>query len=172
MDHYDETTRTHNGITITVRWYYDTDMGAPWKEHDGHGDVSEWTERDKAPGELVLKSDRYRKLYYDFAGAVRKAREEGWDAEPFNKGQETKGEQAEKAARADFEYLRAWCNDEWHWCGYTVKIDGYDYDESLWGIESTEQDQVEEGAFADAIKWLENEQREEVDAACRDVVTV
>lgn len=172
MNAYDSTTRTHKGHTITVSWHYDQDCGEPWKEHDGHGEVSEWTTRDKQPGELVLCSDGRSKRFYNFAAAVRTAKRDGWDAKPYNTGHETKGQQAAKAVMADYEYLRAWYNDEWHWSGYTVEIEGFDYSESLWGIDSPSQKQFEEEAFADAIEWLENELTEREDAECRDVATV
>lgn len=60
----------------------DEDHGAPWDECDGHGDVSDWTRRDKAPGEFVLSRGRDVKRFYDFAGACRKARAEAWGSLP------------------------------------------------------------------------------------------
>ena len=58
---------------------------APWDEYDGNGIISEWTHRDKAPGERVLVSDRYggAKRYYDIEGTMKRALEEGWDAPPY-----------------------------------------------------------------------------------------
>lgn len=55
---------------------------SPWDSCDGHGDVSDWTRRDKAPGELVLNDDRGAKRFYDFAGACRIARRDGWGSLP------------------------------------------------------------------------------------------
>lgn len=66
---------------------------------DGHGPVTAWTTRSKHPGELVINKDRGRARYYDFAEACRIARRDGWDAEPYNAGTETKRQQAAKAAR-------------------------------------------------------------------------
>lgn len=46
---------------------------------------------------------------------------------------------AAKAARADYEYLRGWCNDEWSYCGIIVTAYRDDIElgsASLWGIES------------------------------------
>ena len=43
----------------------------PWDYEDGHGPVSDWTRRDKRPGERVLCSDRSSKRFYDFAQAVK-----------------------------------------------------------------------------------------------------
>ena len=57
--------RTFKIIIERDEWY-----GAPWEECDGHGPVSEWTTRDKAPGERVLYADRRSKQFYDFATAV------------------------------------------------------------------------------------------------------
>jgi hypothetical protein len=38
-----------NGLTFRVTVERDEDMGEPWKEHDGHGVVSNWTTRSKSP---------------------------------------------------------------------------------------------------------------------------
>jgi len=129
------------GRKFRVRMPYDDDATAPWKREDGHGVVSEWTSRAKRPGEMVLCSDRRRvKRYYDFAAAVKTARKDGWDAEPYSDA-ETAGQRAHKAAMADFRYLRGWANDEWHYVGVIVEllddegdtIEGEDA--SLWGVE-------------------------------------
>ncbi len=56
----------------------DTDHGAPWDEEDGHGPVSDWTRRDKMPGEMVLAEDHGWRRFYDFAEACRIARRDGW----------------------------------------------------------------------------------------------
>jgi hypothetical protein len=75
-----DSTLTHRGRAFTVTVDRDDDMGAPWEEHDGHGPVSDWTTRDKRPGEMILNTEgrgRSRR-YYDFAAACRQARAEGW----------------------------------------------------------------------------------------------
>lgn len=165
-----KTTLEHNGYTITIEWLRDDDTRAPWEEHDGHGPVSEWTSRDKNPSERVLCSDRNSYRYYDYAEAIKIAKRDGWDAKPYKTG--TKGQQAARAVEADFEYLRRWCNDDWFWCGYTVEVDGTNYHESLWGIDSDSQAEFESEALEAAKSWLDNELAESHDAACRDVVTV
>jgi hypothetical protein len=73
-------TITFQGSTYRFRVNvpFDEVMGAPWKEHDGHGPVSEWTTRDKRPGELVLSTDGTHKRYYDAAEANRVAKRDGW----------------------------------------------------------------------------------------------
>lgn len=67
-----------NGRTYRVTIEHDGDMGAPWEEHDGHGVVSEWTRRDKAPGEVVIASDRGSHRFYDVAETTRIAKRDGW----------------------------------------------------------------------------------------------
>ncbi len=132
-----------HGLEARVELPYDQDMGPPWKEHDGHGVVTEWTTREKRPGERVLCRDFNRRRYYDFAGAVEKARREEWgDRTVLAKelGREpTAGELAVWAVEADFERLEDWCDDGWHWIGVVVKIRDADerevYKDSLWGIE-------------------------------------
>lgn len=142
----------HNGRTYSVTIEPDYYSGAPWDEECGHGPVSDWTTRAKEPGELVLAQDRGSFRYYDFAEACRIAMRDGWDAEPYNRGQETKGQQAAKAARADFERLRQWCNDQWHYVGVVVTAKceccGHFSGESasLWGIESDAGDYLEDVA--------------------------
>ena len=137
-DAYKTETLTQHGKTYRVQWFYDYDMGAPWEEHDGHGIVSDWTRRDKHPGELVLNEDRGSRRFYDFAATVKKARAEGWNTAPYD--WKTKGEQAAAAALTDFENLRRWCANDWHWCGIVVSLlddEGEEtgIDASLWGIE-------------------------------------
>ena len=140
----------HKGLSFQVEFCYDESMGEPWKEHDGHGVVSNWTTRDKSPGERVLNSDRGNKRYYDFAESVKIALKDGWDCskrreladvDPSRKW--TKKEIAAMAVEDDFEHLRAWCNDEWHWAGVVVTLLDADGEltkerESLWGTESSE----------------------------------
>lgn len=127
-------------FTATATLYHDSGHGTPWEEGGDHGAVSEWTTRDKRPGERVLCRDGHHRRYYDFAGAVRTARADGWDAPPYGEG--TPGQRAARAAEADFKRLKAWVNDEWIYLGVavTVEVDGValvgKYDHSLWGIES------------------------------------
>jgi len=128
-------------LTFAVRFEYDHDQGAPWENSDGHGPVSGWESRDKRPGEMILNTDRGSKRFYDFAEACLIARRDGWDAAPYNDGTETKRQQAAKAALSDFEYLRAWCNDEWRYVGAIVTLlddDGNEttVSDSLWGLET------------------------------------
>lgn len=71
-----------DGFTLTATTSHDSHTGAPWDEEEGHGAVSDWTHRDKAPGELILSNDGSSKRYYDFAAACRTARADGWGPHP------------------------------------------------------------------------------------------
>lgn len=139
-DTYRTETQEHAGNTYRIEWMYDQDMGAPWDEHDGHGTVSDWTTRDKRPGELVLNQDRSLKRFYDFQGAVAQAKAEGWNTAPYI--WPSKGAQAVAAVLADFNHLKDWCDNRWHWCGIRVTLldeggEDTDKDASLWGIEES-----------------------------------
>lgn len=135
---------------ITISIHHDEGMGEPWKEHDGHGVVSEWVRRDKKPGELVLNESRGSFRYYDFAETLKIARRDGWGCGVHPGGEtckcgvqhRTERECIACAVRQDFEHLRAWCNDEWHWQGYTTKIEtpgGVVIEgDSCWGFDDEE----------------------------------
>lgn len=135
---YAPETIEHNGWTIRIEVPYDEHMGPPWEEHDGHGIVSEWTRRAKAPGEMVLAEDHGSYRYYDFAESVKLARKDGWGPSDKDSGK-TPGERAHLAALEDYRRLKAWCNDQWTWVGVVVTAtapDGAQSQDSLWGIES------------------------------------
>lgn len=166
---YDNEQFQVDGFTFRVNFENDVDYGSPWENDDGHGPVSEWTRRDKRPGELVLCSDRGSKRFYDYQAAVKTARVDGWDCPPYKQG--TKGERAARAARADYDRLRAWYNDQWQYIGVVVHLlddDGEEVDSaSLWGIESDAGEYLEEVArdlAADMIA-IAKAQHEQVDAA-------
>lgn len=136
-----ETIDLPGGYTASIALIVDSDMRAPWLEHDGHGPVREDLKENKKPGERVLGPTGTRDIWYlyDFAGAVRIARRDGWDAPPYGG---KAGEKASRAAEADYKNLTGWCNDEWHWIGVSVSLYAPGdsrtpaQSESLWGIES------------------------------------
>ena len=160
---WDGDTFEYKGRGYRVKFEYDDSHGAPWKECDGHGVVSEWTTRDKAPGERKLVSDRSSKRYYDIAETMKIAKRDGWGlgndelaklAQALGR-MPTKKEIVSKAVDNDFEYLRAWCNDEWHYCGVIVTHEETQDSESLWGIEDNDYDCLAEVAheLADEIAY-------------------
>ena len=134
----DRFTFTHNGRSFTAELHYDSDRGAPWEEEDNHGPVSDWELRNKRPGEVIIAESGSFKRFYDFAEACRIARKDGWDVQPYRTG--TARQIAARAALADMERMKAWCNNEWYYMGVIVREKGAcrccGESESLWGLES------------------------------------
>lgn len=152
---------TVDGVEYHVRYVRDDDGDPPWDREDGHGPVSKWLRRDKAPGERVLHEDRGSKRFYDFAEATRIAKRDGWGVSDPKPG-ETKAAQRARAVQADFERLRAWCRDEWHYMGVIVtpfcphcgeRMDSKAA--SLWGIESDSGDAYLAEVIADLVDQVE-----------------
>jgi hypothetical protein len=149
-----------NGRTYRIDVEPDQDMRAPWEEHDGHGIVSDWVTRDKHAGEWLLHSDRHSKRFYDFEATMKLAKADCWGlgderlaALTAKLGRApTKGEITAEAVRHDYEYLRGWCNDEWHWVGVCVTDITDDihaetsYAYALWGIGSEDDEYIKETA--------------------------
>lgn len=146
---YDGQEFSHNGHRFKVTFPYDDDAGMPWKNQDLIGSVSDWTRSAKQPGEMVLCSDRGKSRKYDFQAAMQAYRRVLRDY-PDDSGL-TVGQRAYAAVIAEFEYLRRWCNDQWHYVGCAVELLDDDGDsmgetESLWGIESDSGNYLEEVA--------------------------
>lgn len=153
----------HKGLKFRYEAFPDDCYGPPWKEEDGHGPVSDWERRKKLPYEWILREDRGSYLYYDSKEALETALKEGWG--PKDPAL-TPRQNAAKAVRADFEYLRGWCNDDWRYVGVRVillDVDGEDTEEysTLGGVHS---DYVE-----DYLKELAEEVQERV--GDKDVLT-
>jgi hypothetical protein len=109
------------GYSVRVKVEYDEHADAPWDMSDGCGPVSDWRSKaSKAPGERVLAEDHGRARFYDFAAAVKLARKDGWGAEG-DAGMKP-GEKAAHAAEKDFEFLRGWCTDQWHYVVVGVEV--------------------------------------------------
>ena len=159
---FDRDTFERQGMTFRVQFEPDYNRAAPWEEEDGHGPVSDWRRADyysrprKRAGERVLISDHGAARFYDFQEACKIALRDGWGVPLYKTG--TKRQQAAWAVEADFQRLRAWCNDEWSYVGVVVELlddegDPLGETESLWGIESDAYAYLEEvaGELADAI---------------------
>jgi hypothetical protein len=73
-------------------------------------------------------------------GAIKIAKAEGWNYDSVLPT-DTKGQKAVKAAQSDFNYLKAWCQNDWWYCCLHVTLldpDGEeleDYDDYLGGVE-------------------------------------
>lgn len=174
-------------VTLPDGWYvefeseYDQDHGEPWKECDGHGPVTYWVHRDKHAGERVLCSDRSTKRYYDFAEAMKIAKRDGWGLNDDELAKltkrlghtPTKGQITEAAVEHDFQYLKDWCEDRWHYIGVIVTLFNEDDEEqderSLWGVEdSGDYYQTVASELADELIALhELDIREDADFASR-----
>jgi hypothetical protein len=123
-------------------------MGAPWVEDEGHGIVSDWVTRDKHPGEWILSEDSASKQFYDYAKTMKKARKEGWGLSQDRISALTaklgrtpsKGEIVADSVRSDFEYLKSWCDNDWHWTVLTVTGPDGEYD-CLGGLTDKEEDE-------------------------------
>lgn len=142
----------------TFKYHADPDefMSAPWDEHDGHGVISEWTTREKSPGERILCEDHRSKRYYDVQATMVRARTDGWgcphtEAHEVNgvrfvfPGHTTPGKVASCAVEEDYRRMRGWCAGDWCWVSVRVELVEYDDDDdevttdegdSLSGIES------------------------------------
>lgn len=140
-----------NGITYRVNLLED-DHGAPWEECDGHGEVSDWSHRDKRPGELILNSDHGSKRFYDFEASMKKAKKDGWGMANPPEGA-TPGKILELAVMRDYNHLKAWCDNEWHYVTvqvYPLTEDGDELvskSEYLGGVEDSEDAYIKEVAL-------------------------
>lgn len=145
---------THEGRTFSVDVTQDDCGETPWSWCDGNGPVSGWTTRDKHPGERVLCSDHGSKRYYDFAAAMKEARRDAWDAEPYGKG--TKGEQALRAVNANFKYLKDWCEDRWFYASLHVVLLDDEGEDTEYGehLGMVECDNSFDGYWMDAAREI------------------
>lgn len=161
MHAYQTKTLVHAGREFLVSFYADDDSDAPWDRSEGHGPVSEWTTRDKRPGERVLCADRRSRRFYDWQAACKTARAEGWNAAPYDAPN-----RIARAVSADFDFLKSWCDDEWHYCGVAVQACDADgdpvgdaFEHALWGLESNAGSYLDEVARDLADDLLRDEQR-------------
>ncbi len=130
---------TVDNMNFAVYFELDDDPTPPWKRCDAHGPVSGYTNSNKAPGEMILYDNKGYRLYYNYQEACRIALKDEWNYEGSTG---TKLEIASKSAMRDYEYLRQWCNNQWHYVGVIVELLDYDGDEtgireSLFVIEDT-----------------------------------
>ena len=158
-----------DGWSIVAHTEDDPDALPPWMDEEGHGPVSNWTSRPKLPGERVLCKDRHSARYYDFQAAVDQAITEKWGPEDPSLSIHAR---AARAAAADFQRLRDWCDDKWHYIGVVVRLLDHRKNEvaaeSCWRIESDSEFWKE--IAADLTPNLEKIHAEETDQDLRTCV--
>jgi hypothetical protein len=148
----EETTFEYEGHTYMLELSYDNTMRAPWVEYDVHGPVSNWTDiKTKRPGQMILAppEGQYVRLY-DFEEATKIAKRDRWglgdralERLRLELGREpTRKQIVRQAVFNDFEYLRAWCNDEWHWVILRVYDRTTGVEELMGGMESNDEDGI------------------------------
>ena len=151
-----------HGEQFSVCLVADTDTGVPWENGDCHGPVRcVQHRREKRPGERPLSDlgdSRRNGWVYDWQAAMVQALRDGWGVAGGQLPGETARAYAARAVQADFDYLRAWVNDDWHYVGVIV-TDRHGEEASLWGVEysgGAERDQyireVVEG-LAEDLQW-------------------
>ena len=172
-------------LTLRFRLERDDSTEAPWITDCAHGPVSEWTTRDKEPGERLLASDRRSSRFYDYAGAMALAKRDGWGLCPDTVAELTRklgkaptaGQVREASVEADFEFLRGWCADEWFYGSVSVELvdeDGCEIAaEYLGGVESCgDYWRTVAAEMADRLLAHHAEEIAERESwACRDSVT-
>jgi hypothetical protein len=157
----DGQTITVDGRSFRVHVERDEDAGAPWDNADVHGPVSDWRALDsKRAGERVLHRDRDSARFYDVREAQRIALRDQWGIDPKEAEGLTARQIAARAVEKDFDYLRAWCADEWFYVFVFVTL----LDESgavtkyrsagIAGIESNAGDYLREVAIEEARELL------------------
>ena len=183
----------HCGITVRMEYFYDQDAGKPWENSDCHGVIrsaySYYGKPEKKPGEVLISCDRGNYWIYDWQESTRIAKRDSWGVSNPPAGL-TQKQITALAVKADFDYLRGWINEVWHYVGVVCTVldsEGGETDisDSCWGFESLDDYHETAGremaeALAETVHQskLENwryalrEARQRKYWACRDVETV
>lgn len=136
----EEITDLPNGWKLKVKFQHDEFCEPPWKDCDRHGEIVETHCRQDYMDDWELNSERGWYRYYDWKATLPIAIKDRWDAAPYGVG--TKHERAMRAMKADYEFLRAWCNDAWWWVGMIVTLLDENNEqideESCWGYASND----------------------------------
>jgi hypothetical protein len=95
-----------------------------------------------ATGRAIKSRASVRQFYYDWAAACKDARRDGWNAEPYDAPN-----RIARAVEADFQFLSAFINNDWHYVGVIVELLDDDgevlSDTSLWGVETWKDNHCE-----------------------------
>lgn len=138
----DTTTIEVDGFTFTVTYEHDADADKPWEHVDVHGKVRcsqhpHWHGEgisDKKPGERPLNtaSRSQFQYYYDWAGACKKARKDGWNTPPYDAP-----DRVHRAVLADFRYMQDWIEGNWeHVCVEVTLANRPEYTSHVCGVET------------------------------------
>jgi hypothetical protein len=112
---YDGDEFERNGYLFRFSTERDNGLGDPWVVDDGYGVVVDWTDKCvKRPWHRIMLEDRGKVVLYDWRASMLKARKDEWGCKDAPPGS-TPRQIAALAVEADFQRLRAWCNDEWCW---------------------------------------------------------
>ena len=118
-----------NGLKYAITWEYDNDSGSPIEMGDcGVVDKMMWNPTDEGKLEeyldqydvgleeesrlrlmRVLRAPSYRSqsgIYYDYLASLNRAHTE-WGIQDHD--------DVVRIVEADFEWLKGWYNDDWHW---------------------------------------------------------
>lgn len=108
-----------DGRIFRISIIADDTAGTPWENEDGHGPVSDFTQRPKRPGELyvsgIFQRNRPWARFYDFQEACKIARRDGWGVSPHSEHVETGANGLRRVHAHHFEgrELRLFVSD-WH----------------------------------------------------------
>lgn len=159
----------------SITFAHDEFSDAPWENSDGHGNVRKSSKAhnvyysDKLPGERPLNKPARGEYqyYYDWAGAMKMAKRDSWNAAPYDAPNK-----ALRAVQQDFDYLRGWVNGEWSYVFVTVEYEGET--DSIGGVETFNDYHIECGneMLADLIAQVATEKRNIEYWNSRDVCTV
>lgn len=118
------------GRKVIVEWHHDSDT-FPWEFECAFSNSQafepELIYRDKYPYEVIVWRDllgRARRVV-DYQEIVKEIKASGLS-----------GEDADKEAQRYCKMLQDWFEDRFCYLGYTVKIEGIEWEDSLWGIHS------------------------------------
>lgn len=152
------------GVTFTCQLQRDEDHGPPWEDDDGRGIVTAWIDRlDRDAADAaqlrILSSDHGRARYFDQLATLQKATRDQWGLGPeamqellaeftqYTEATIPREIVIDRAVQLEYQFLRDWCEDRWEYVGVIVTLDGaHGIERSLWGIESSEQDYLNETA--------------------------
>lgn len=189
---YNTDTREIDGRKYRIEWQYDDTFGRPEGESDGHGVCADINfdpktfgeDHDPEDGELDLEevvrhkmmrvldtASRRQTWYrvYDVWETMKVAKADGWrdlkwEAEHPNATEE---EKLMAAVDADFNYLKGWYNDDWHWCGITVILldeegDPTEDEASLWGL-CSDDDECHEEVIKELVSEIQRQVKREAE---------